>query len=286
MSLSLPIKTGGPQIASQQVIESPFHSSSQNRKISTAVVAVSAEKAKSVPETDSSAQGKSFDTFHPFLRLPAEIKAMILEEAIEYDPAIVYGHCELDKKNHELIKILHGTEGKDSKVKYIRQLVDVLPEFQTFVEAKFGKPFSAIKRWPSLAVRLDKDLMVFIFKRRKNCYFDWYSKKQRLINHSQLAPGIRNVGIRFNADCSGMGCICNYTDPLHNVLCPLELSMFCESLSHLQNLFVLVKLDVGHMLKGPLKTKVGVKSFIERRLSMFRLSLILCCLSLGFRLTY
>ncbi|KAK1983319.1 hypothetical protein LZ30DRAFT_653981 [Colletotrichum cereale] len=214
-------------------------------------------KNRKAPKADSEAE-KKFDTFHPFgTKLPRELVAMILEQAADCAPAIAYVHCKVDKHDALKLVLTNGKEGSASKFKEMVRLAKLFPNFQSIIERRFGLPLDEnFAKHPALGIRKEKDLMVFSFQKDSGMFvqfFNWVLVALLKTNRTTLAPGIRNVGVRFsNSNCRGAvcyGCKCCVQDAARNNSCAWELASFCQNLSDADSIFILVLLE-GHDVVG------------------------------------
>ncbi|KAK2007357.1 hypothetical protein LZ32DRAFT_641320 [Colletotrichum eremochloae] len=211
-------------------------------------------KNKNASTADSEEKSK-FDIFHPFgTRLPRELVAMIVEEAADCGPAIAYVDCMKDKSDPLRLVLTNGKDGSVSKFKEMMRLAKLLPDFQSIIERRFGQPLDKnVARNPILGVRKEKDLMVFQFDRGNRLairFFNWITMALLSVSRPQLAPGVRNVGVQFNhGNCNGStfcyGCTVCVNAHSKMINCAWELAVFCQSLSHADNVFILV------LLRGP-----------------------------------
>ncbi|GJC90084.1 hypothetical protein ColLi_12922 [Colletotrichum liriopes] len=221
-------------------------------------ISAPAEKKNELPQTATKAENqteegkKANDEPATLLRfgtkLPREIIAMIFEEVTDYDPAIAYVHCKMGKGSPRSLVLSTGEKGQKSKFKELVRLAKLLPEFQTIVERRFGHPFNGdLAKNPRLGIRKEKDLAVFVFEKTAERFFSWTLGSQSILNRATLAPGIRDVGIRYNnADCMGLncyGCVACVKNIARQHFCALELACFCQNLSHVNNIFILVRLE-------------------------------------------
>ncbi|KAK2056039.1 hypothetical protein LY76DRAFT_519165 [Colletotrichum caudatum] len=204
---------------------------------------------KKAPKADSE---DKFHTFHPFgTKLPRELVAMIVEEAADCGPAIVYGECRVDFKHSQGLFLVNGKEGSASKYKELVRLAKLLPDFQAIIERRFGNPLSEnVAKNPILGIRKKKDLLVFSFEEgngRGIQFFHWITTARFGTNRAGLAPGVRNVGLHFNhVKCNGIsvcyGCTFCLRDMTKLMSCGWELAGLCQNLSHAENVFILVLL--------------------------------------------
>ncbi|EFQ35653.1 hypothetical protein CGRA01v4_09837 [Colletotrichum graminicola] len=190
-----------------------------------------------------------FNTFHPFgTRLPRELAVMIIEEAVECGPAIAYAECKMDKYDSLRLALTNGKDGNASKFKELIRLAKLLPDFRCIIERRFGQSLDEnVAKDPRLGIRKEKDLMVMNFNGRGVQFLNWITMAVISINRSELAPGIRNVGVRFNdAKCDGIsicyGCAACVDDIVLKNSCAWELAFFCQNLSDADDIFVLVLL--------------------------------------------
>ncbi|KAJ0299729.1 hypothetical protein COL5a_005087 [Colletotrichum fioriniae] len=206
-----------------------------------------AEKIKKVEKAKQIAKGKKvqkpkprFDTFHPFPRLPNEIKAMILCEYIDFEPAIIYASCEANKNVPGLIDVKTGKDGRHSKYKCIAELTKGIPDFKAYIERQIGVSFHDLSYRPKEGVRKDKDLMVLIFNKKWSTHLSWYSSSRRILNRERFVPDIENIGVMYDPSrLRGMervdghkSCPCSITD----------LGMMIMNLRDIRNFYILVKL--------------------------------------------
>ncbi|KAK1579981.1 uncharacterized protein LY79DRAFT_612924 [Colletotrichum navitas] len=192
------------------------------------------------------------DTFHPFgTRLPRELAAMIIEEAADCGPAIAYADCKMDKNNSLGLVLTNGKDGSGSKFKELIRLAKLLPDFRSIIERRFGQPLDEkVARNPRLGIRKEKDLMVFNFEKNNERGIHLWNWMTMEISNSrpELAPGIRNVGVRFNhTKCDGIaicyGCAACLKVISGKMTCALMLASFCKNLSDADNIFILVLLS-------------------------------------------
>ncbi|GKT50652.1 uncharacterized protein ColSpa_10833 [Colletotrichum spaethianum] len=222
----------------------------QKTSASAATKKKSASKAapKAETQTKNGEEAKKPTTFHPFgTKLPRELMALIVEEAADYGPAIAYGHCKAHKGDPKNLVLRTGREGGKSKFKELVSLAKALPNFQTIIERRFGRPLDEnLSNDPRLGIRKEKDLMVFMFDKASHSFIDWLSRSQRKTNRATLARGIRNVGVRYNhACCKTFTCfVCGscLKSRFGMFNCAWDLGLFCQSLSHVDNIFILVPL--------------------------------------------
>ncbi|KAK1522841.1 hypothetical protein CPAR01_14384 [Colletotrichum paranaense] len=200
-----------------------------------------------------------FDTFHPFPRLPNEIKAMILCEYIDFGPAIIYAHCKANKNVPGLIDINTGSDGKWSKYKYIAGLAKGIPDFKAYVERQIGVSFKDLSYRPEEGVRKDKDLMVLSFNDKSGRHLDWYSDYQRKLNRELFMPGIENIGIMY--DPTRLRGLCSDSGfPGIHFPASYDLSMLVNNLRDMKNFYLLVKLRGG--------SQTEQKKWMKKRLSI------------------
>ncbi|KAK2043476.1 hypothetical protein LZ31DRAFT_621561 [Colletotrichum somersetense] len=206
-------------------------------------------KNKKAPNADSE---DKFDIFHHFgTKLPRELVAMIVEEAADCGPAIVYAECRVDINNSLRLVLVNGKEGSASKYKELVRLAMLLPGFQAIMERRFGNPLNEnVAKDPILGIRKRKDLLVFNFDKRGGRgiqFFHWITTALFGTNRAGLAPGVRNVGLHFNHDkCNDIsvcyGCTFCVRDIMKKTSCGWELAALCQNLSHANNVFILVLL--------------------------------------------
>ncbi|KAK1461579.1 hypothetical protein CMEL01_14533 [Colletotrichum melonis] len=209
------------------------------------------EKVKKVPKAKQVAKGKKvqkpkprFDTFHPFPRLPNEIKAMILCEYIDFEPAIIYASCKANKSTLGLIDVNTGNDGKHSKYKCIAELTKGIPGFEAYIERQIGVSFKDLSYRPEEGVRKGKDIMVLVFDDKWGHHLDWYSDSQRKLNRKQFMPGIENFGVMYDPTrlrglCAGPGLFGPYFQASY------DLHMLVNNLRDIKNFYLLVKLRGG-----------------------------------------
>ncbi|KZL84888.1 hypothetical protein CI238_09616 [Colletotrichum incanum] len=207
-----------------------------------------ATKAETRSNENKEAKDQTVNLLRFGIKLPREIIAMIFEEVADYDPAIAYIHCKMVKGPPNSLVLNTGEKGQKSKFKELVRLAKLLPEFQAIVERRFGHPFNAaLAKDPRLGIRKEKDLIVFIFEKTTERLFSWAFGSQSIINRATLAPGIRNVGIRYShTSCKGFNCYACaacVNDIDERYFCALELVAFCWNLSHVDNIFILVRLE-------------------------------------------
>ncbi|KAK1705404.1 hypothetical protein BDP67DRAFT_623265 [Colletotrichum lupini] len=208
------------------------------------------EKVKKVPKAKQVAKGKKvqkpkprFDTFHPFPRLPNEIKAMILCEYIDFEPAIIYADCKANKNDPGLIDVNTGKDGRHSKYKCLAELTKGLPDFKAYIERQIGISFHDLSYSPEKGVHKDKDLMVLIFSENGGRHLNWYSDSQRNLNRELFVPGIENIGVMYDSSrLCGMRQVSGRTTRPCSIP---SLSMMIMNLRDIKNFYVLVKLRGG-----------------------------------------
>ncbi|KAK0371129.1 hypothetical protein CLIM01_11511 [Colletotrichum limetticola] len=201
------------------------------------------EKAKQVAKCQKVQKPKPrFDTFHPFPRLPNEIKAMILCEYIDFEPAIIYASCKANRSTPGLIDVNTGNDGKHSKYKCIAELTKGIPGFEAYVERQIGVSFKDLSYSPEKGVRKDKDLMVLIFN-EKWSHMNWYSPSQRMISRERFVPGIENIGVMYDPSrLRGMGAVYGRKSYPCTIA---DLGMMIMNLRDIKNFYILVKLRGG-----------------------------------------
>ncbi|KAK2034777.1 hypothetical protein LX32DRAFT_578528 [Colletotrichum zoysiae] len=205
-------------------------------------------KNKKTPNVESE---DKFDTFHPFgTKLPRELVAMIVEEAADCGPAIVYAECRVNINNSLSLVLVNGKEGSASKYKELVRLAKLLPDFRAIIERRFGLRLNGFAaKHPIMGTRRRKDLLVFTFEQgdgRGIQFFHWITTALFRTNRAGLAPGVRNVGIHFNHDtCNGIsvcyGCTSCVRSIMKKTSCGWELAALCQNLCA-NNIFVLVLL--------------------------------------------
>ncbi|KAK1996833.1 hypothetical protein LX36DRAFT_637401 [Colletotrichum falcatum] len=215
------------------------------------ITACKGTKNKPAPNADAKEVNK-FGTFRYFgTRLPREIVAMIIEEAVSFGPAIAYADCNRSSHNSLRLYLNNGRYSMASKYREVFRLAKVLPDFRTIIERRFGLPLDEdVSRNPILGVRKDKDLVVFNFDHysgRGIQFFNWVLSALYNMNRVALAPGVRNVGVRFNiGSCRGTaicyGCASCVRSITKKNSCAWELASFCQNLSRADDVFMLVLL--------------------------------------------
>ncbi|OHF01990.1 hypothetical protein CORC01_02569 [Colletotrichum orchidophilum] len=215
------------------------------------------EEVKEVEEIKKVEEPR-FDTFHPFPRLPNEIKAMIICEYIDYEPAVIYGSCKPNKTTPGLIDVNTGRDGAASKYKCLTQLANSIIGFDEVIEREFGVSFHDLSRCPELGVRADKDLMVLVFDVKQRPSLDWYSAQQRRLNRSHFVVGIRNIGVVYDRDRL-YGLDLNFNRVVSQPCAFGDLAVMVESFPDVKNFFILVKLRDGN--------KASQKQFLTDQLA-------------------
>ncbi|KAF9871241.1 hypothetical protein CkaCkLH20_11162 [Colletotrichum karsti] len=223
--------------------------------------------------------------FRRFPQLPPEIKNMILEAAVNYDPAMVWAEIRLEGQGPQArAKISSGKQKEKSEFQQLFKLAKAFPDFKRFIEHKLGLgvDFKSISKNPGLAVRGAKDLLVFTMEKSSTVMPDnWlqYARqcKRYLRSHGIVAPNVRNIAIRFDQEkLHGLKCRLQCWPTLTDMtrghmdmkFCPFELAAFAKNFSHVENVFVVVLLKTTHFKTTNLKikkTKAEVKDFVERK---------------------
>ncbi|KAL0936898.1 uncharacterized protein CTRU02_209114 [Colletotrichum truncatum] len=240
-------------------------------------MAVVANAALPTKKNDEKKKGP-FNTFEPFSRLPPEIKNMIMEEAVDYGPAVVHAQCTLvHEYSGGRIKLNAGQNWIRSEFQQLVKIATAMPEFKTFLEHKFGFDFHYVKRNPGLALRGEKDLIVFTLKRNhpRHCHYSWRDHAEYMgrsyDSYGFFRPEMRNIGIIYTpTGCYSLNCVSKCWPRLsptlnahsHLHLCPYELGVFARNFSHIRNVYILIRLRPSDMIKG---SKLRVKQFVEKK---------------------
>ncbi|KAK1712980.1 hypothetical protein CaCOL14_012388 [Colletotrichum acutatum] len=202
------------------------------------------EKAKQVAKGEKVQKPKPrFDTFHPFPRLPNEIKAMILCEYIDFEPAIIYASCKANKYVPGLIDVNTGKDGRHSKYKCLTELTKGIPDFKAYIERQIGVSFHDLSYRPQEGVRNGKDLIVLIFNENWSHHLNWYSASQRELNREKFVPGIENIGVMY--DSSRLRSMNRVFRRSTRPCSIIDLGMMIMNLRDIKNFYILVKLRGG-----------------------------------------
>ncbi|KAK1673289.1 hypothetical protein BDP55DRAFT_749092 [Colletotrichum godetiae] len=201
-----------------------------------------AEKAEQV-EKGKEKEDPRFDTFHPFPRLPNEIKAMVLSEYIDFEPSIIYASCKANKKVPGLIDVNTGKDGALSKFKCLAQLMKGIPGFKAYVKRTIGVSFHDLSYHPEKGVRKGKDLMVLVFDNKMDRHLNWYGATQRKHNREYFVPDIEDIGVMYDRDrLYGLGLGAGLQSSSIHPCSSQDLSMLVTNLGAVKNFYLLVKL--------------------------------------------
>ncbi|KXH34958.1 hypothetical protein CSIM01_01994 [Colletotrichum simmondsii] len=228
------------------------------------------EKTKQVAKDEKVQKPKPrFETFHPFPRLPNEIKAMILCEYIDFEPAIIYASCKANKCYFPgLIDVNTGKDGRHSKYKCLAELAKGIPDFKAYIERQIGVSFHDLSYRPKEGVRKDKDLMVLIFN-EKWSHLTWYSHPQRMISRERFVPGIENIGVMYDPSrLRGMGAVYGRKSYPCTIA---DLGMMIMNLRDIKNFYILVKLRGGGQSEQRqwMKKRLGIAKRPNKDLTVF-----------------
>lgn len=213
--------------------------------------------------------GKVFD----FPKLPNEIKNMIFETAAHYNPAVVYAELKVSSDDSDYpkkVRFISGPLQRWSEFRDLRNLSEAIPEFCCFLESKIGQTFKQLGKRPTNALRGNMDILVISLRANAKS-INWTAQgvlagfKYR--EHGIQEPKARNIGLSLAASAlAGMGCQAGCNHRNSSPLCPLKLAMFAKNFSHLENVFVLVKLRPGDVYPTASSARASLKMLMKKML--------------------
>ncbi|KAF6794255.1 hypothetical protein CMUS01_16020 [Colletotrichum musicola] len=172
---------------------------------------------------------------------------MIFATAANYNPAVVYAELKMIPAGEYPKKITFssGRNRERSEFRQLRNLAVAIPEFRAFLEAQLGKTFDLLGRYPLKAIRGDKDILVISFHRFPG-FLNW--RAQAVLSgfnyrtHGISQQNVRNVGLSIApTHLDNMACHVDCRHDRRIPLCPLRLAAFLKNFSHLENVFLLIK---------------------------------------------